>query len=120
MTRFQWNVNSIYHAICWVYITALKLESPKAYGQQYKGQQDQETHYTSVHTKCEEFILIDEVMNAEEGNFYVSLELLWQGIKSLSPWFTWLNEPQSPGMDTGSAYMDTDSAYCGSVIGETR
>ena len=27
-------------------------------------------------------ILIDEVMNAEEGSFYVSLELLWQGIKS--------------------------------------
>ena len=82
MTRFQWNVNSIYHAIYWIYIPTLKLESQKAFGQQYKGQQDQETHYTSVRTKCEEFILIDEVMNAEEGNFYVSLELLWQGIQS--------------------------------------
>ena len=26
----------------------------KAFGQQYKSQQDQETHYTSVCTKCEE------------------------------------------------------------------
>ena len=32
--------------------------------------------------KFEKFILIDEVMNAEEGHFYVSLKLLWQGIKS--------------------------------------
>ena len=35
-----------------------------------------------VCTKFEGSILIDEVMNAEEGHFYVSLELLWQGIKS--------------------------------------
>ena len=35
-----------------------------------------------VCTKFEEFILIDVVMNAEEGHFYVPLELLWQGIKS--------------------------------------
>ena len=81
MTRFQWNVNSIYHVIYWVYIPTLKLESQKAFGQQYKSQQDQDTHYTSVCTNFEEFILIDEVMNAEEGHFYVSLELLWQGIK---------------------------------------
>ena len=60
----------------------LKLESQKAFGQQYKSQQDQETHYTSVCTNFEEFILIDEVMNAEEGHCHVSLELLWQGIKS--------------------------------------
>ena len=45
-------------------------------------QQDQETHYTSVCTKFEEFILIDEAMNAEGGHFYVSLKLLWQGIQS--------------------------------------
>ena len=82
MTWIQWNMNSIYHAIYWVYIPTLKLESQKAFGQQYKSQQDQETHYASVCTKFEEFILIDEVMNAEEGHFYVSLELLWQGIKS--------------------------------------
>ena len=56
----------------------------QALGQQYKSQQDQETHYTNVCTKLEEFILIDEVVNAEEGNFYVSLELLWQGIKSVT------------------------------------
>ena len=43
-----------------------------------KVKQDQETHYTSVCTKFEEFILIDEVMNAEEGHFYVSLQLLWR------------------------------------------
>ena len=30
----------------------------------------------------EEFILIDAVMNAEGGHFYVSLKLLWLGIKS--------------------------------------
>ena len=82
MTQFQWNVNSIYHAIYWVYIPTLKLESQRAFGQQYKREQDQEIHYTNVCTKCEEFISIDEVMNAEEGNFYVSLELLWHGIKS--------------------------------------
>ena len=35
-----------------------------------------------VCTKFEEFILIDEVTNAEEGHFYVSLKLLWQEIKS--------------------------------------
>ena len=56
----------------------------KTFGQQYKSQQDKETHYTSVCTKFEEFILIDEVMNVEEGHFYVSLELLWQGIKSIT------------------------------------
>ena len=82
MTRFQWNGNSIHHAIYRVYIPTIKLESQKAFGQQYKSQQDQETHYTSVCTKYEEFILINEVVNAEEGNFYVSLELFWQGIKS--------------------------------------
>ena len=75
-------MNSIYHAIYWLYIPTLKLESQKAFVQQYKSQQDQETHYTSVCTKCEEFILIDEVMDAEEGNFYAFLELLWQRIKS--------------------------------------
>ena len=35
-----------------------------------------------VCTKFEEFILIDEVMNAEEGHCYVPLELPWEGIKS--------------------------------------
>ena len=59
-----------------------KLEFQKAFGQQYKIQQDQETHYTSVCTKFEEFILINDVINAEKGHFYVSLELLWQRIKS--------------------------------------
>ena len=68
----------------WIYILTLKLESQKAFGQQYKSQQDQETHYTSACTKCEEFIVIDKVMDAEEVNFYVSLELLWQGIKSVT------------------------------------
>ena len=57
-------MNSINHAIFWVYIPTLKSESQKAFGQQYKSQQDQETHYTSVCTKFEKFILIDEVMNA--------------------------------------------------------
>ena len=46
-----WNVNSIYHAIYWVYRPTLKLESQKAFEQQYKSQQDQETYYTSVCTK---------------------------------------------------------------------
>ena len=82
MTRFQWNVNSIYHAIYWIYIPTLKLESQKTFRQQYKSQQDQETHCTSVCKQFEEYILIDEDMNAVEGHFYVSLELLWQGIKS--------------------------------------
>ena len=53
------------------------MESQKAFGQKYKSQQDQMTHYTSVCTKFEEFILIDEAMNAEGGHFYVSLKLLW-------------------------------------------
>ena len=83
MIRFQWKCElNIYNAIYWIYIPTLTLESQKAFGEQYKSQQDQETHYTSVCTKFEEFILIDEVMNAEEGHFYVSLKLLWQGIKS--------------------------------------
>ena len=43
-----------------------------------------------VCTKFEEFILINEVMNAGGGHFYASLELLWQGIKSYSPWSTWV------------------------------
>ena len=43
------------------------LESQKVFGQQHKSQQDQETHYTSVCTKFEEFILIDEVMNAKKA-----------------------------------------------------
>ena len=43
---------------------------------------DQETHYISVCTKLEEFFLIHEAMNAEQGHSYVPLGLLWQGTKS--------------------------------------
>ena len=32
----------------------------------------QETHYISVYTKFEEFILIHEAMNAEQGHYYLN------------------------------------------------
>ena len=79
------------------------------------------THYISMCTKFEERILIYAATNAEQGHSFVPLELLWQGTKSLShPGLPGYNEAGSPVMATDSAYMDTDSAYCGSVIGQTR
>ena len=45
---------------------------------------DQETHHISVCIKFEEFILIREAMNAEQGHTYVPLELLRRRTKSSS------------------------------------
>ena len=50
-----------------------------------KTNRGQETHYISVCTKSEEFVLIHEATSAEQGHSYAPpLELLWQGTKSSS------------------------------------
>ena len=43
-------------------------------------------------------------------------------ISSLSKWANLFSEmiPWSPGMDMDGAYMNTEAAYCSSVVGETR
>ena len=46
---------------------------------------DQETHYTNGRTKFEEFILIHEAINVEQGHSYVPLIIKL-------PWATWVNE----------------------------
>ena len=42
---------------------------------------DQESHYRSVCTNFEEFILIHDTMNAKQCYSYVPLKLPWQGTK---------------------------------------
>ena len=58
--RFQWNVNSIHRAICWVYISTLKKHKDNTTKINREINRGPETDYINVCTKFYEFILIQD------------------------------------------------------------